>query len=324
MSYQRSEIRSIDNYAEALAKWEGTKHIRGRAEDQRPLGRRDYVDSFRILKQENGAIQCLLYNTPVVTFTPEDNIVIHTAGFNSGSTRKFIDEVSPNGISAYVFDRTMCLTLYGTPNEDGSSNKESYRLKRNEPTLMRRTQTGWVVEDAVQHTVHKVNRRGKKAVMDRYQPFFAYVDAFCRLRQGEKVEDREIEEALGAQGYPLVAGSMNQWKVENRYALLMGYMASTGEEQHVDYYKATMVLLCEVFHEFLVHERHLCDAARTRAALVSILTGIHRDEVFMEEAVAKGSVKKDAYAHYFSARWDAYHTAHPQTPTWQTTLALAG
>jgi hypothetical protein len=34
MSYQRSEIKHLDNYAEALAKWEGTKHIRGRAEDQ--------------------------------------------------------------------------------------------------------------------------------------------------------------------------------------------------------------------------------------------------------------------------------------------------
>lgn len=317
MSYQRSEIRSIDNYAEALAKWEGTKHIRGRATDQRPLGRRDYVDSFRILKQENGAIQCILYNTPVVTFTPEDNIVINTAGFNGGSTRKFIDEVSPHGIAAYVFDKTMCLTLYGTPNEDGSSNKGSYRLKRNEPTLVRRVQTGWVVEDAVQHTVHKVNRRGKKAVMDRYQPFFAYVDAFCRLRGGEKVEDTEIKEALGAQGYPLVAGNnyMNQWKMENRYALLMGYMASTGEEQHSDYYKATMVLLCEV---------HRSDAAMMRATLVSILTGIHRDEVFTVEAVAKGSVKKDAYARYFSTQWDDYHLKHPQTPTWQAALALAG
>lgn len=314
MSYQRSEIRSIDNYAEALAKWEGTKHIRGRATDQRPLGRRDYVDSFRILKQENGAIQCILYNTPVVTFTPEDNIVINTGGFfNSGSTRKFIDEVSPNGIAAYVFDKTMCLTLYGTPNEDGSSNKGSYRLKRDEPTLVRRVQTGWVVEDAVQHTVHKVNRRGKKAVMDRYQPFFAYVDAFCRLRGGDKVEDTEIKEAIGVQGYPLVTSNnyMNQWKMENRYALLMGYMASTGEQQHVDYYKATMVLLCEV---------HLCYAAMMRTALVSILTGIHRDEVFTVEAVAKGSVKKDAHARYFSPQWDDYHLKHPQTPTWQAAL----
>ena len=184
-------------------------------------------------------------------------------------------------------------------------------MKRNEPTLVRRMQTGWMVEDAVQHTVHKVNRRGKKAVMDRYQPFFAYVDAFCRLRGGEKVEDTEIKEALGAQGYPLVAGHMNQWTAENRYALLMGYMASTGEEQHVDYYKATMVLLCEV---------HRSDAVLMRASLVSILTGIHRDEVFTVEAVAKGNVKKDAYARYFTPQWDAYHLAHPQTPTWAKPL----
>jgi len=311
MHYQRSEIKHLDNYAEALAKWEGTKHIRGRAEDQRPLGRRDYVDSFRILKQADGSIQCILYNTPVVTFTPEDNIVINTAGFNTSSTCKFIYEVSPNGISAYVFDKTMCLTICGTPNEDGSSNKGSYRLKHNEPTLVRRTQTGWMVEDAVQHTVHKVNRLGKKAVMDRYQPFFAYVDAFCRLRQGDTVEDTEIKEALGAQGYPLVAGYMNQWTAENRYALLMGYMASTGEQQHVDYYKATMVLLCEV---------HLCYAAMMRTALVSILSGIYRGEMFTVEAVAKGSVKKDAYARYFSPMWDAYHLAHPQTPTWAEPL----
>jgi len=313
MAYWRSGIHSIDNYAEAVARWEGIKPIRGRDVTCKPLGRRNYVDSFRIFKRESdGAIQCILYNTPVVTFTPEDNIVIDTAGFNNGgSTRKFIDEVAPCGLSAVVFDGSMCLRI-ANPTLDAANSKGDYRLQRKRPTLLRRTQTGWVVMGADKRAVHKVNRKGKKAMLDRYKPFFDYLDAFCRLRVNEKVGEEEIQEVLG-DNYAKCAGS--QGRKEDRYALLMGYMASTGEEQHVDYYRAVMCLCCEVYG---------VDAVQMKGILTSILSGAHRDEVFVTEVVPEGKVKKDAYDYYFKTTWDEYHEAHPTRPTWQAKIALAG
>ena len=97
MTYHNSGISSIKNYAEALKRYETTKHIRGRAEDQRPLGKRSKTDNFRISKKENGDIQCFLFRTPVVTFTPEDNIVIFLDQWVSSSTCKFIGEVIYGG-----------------------------------------------------------------------------------------------------------------------------------------------------------------------------------------------------------------------------------
>ena len=300
MAYLRSGIPSIDNYADAVARWESTKHIRGRDVTCKPLGRRDYVDSFRIFKGADGAIQCILYNTPVVTFTPEDNIVIDVAGYNSGSSRKFIDEVTPYGLSASVFDGSMCLHIRN-PTDDVANSEGDYRIDRDKPTLLIRTQTGWVLEEVQKRTVHKVNRKGKKAVMDRYQPFFDYLDAFSRLRRDDTVGEEEIKEALG--------DSYAQWgtTAKDRYALLMQFIASTGEQQHVDYYRAVM---------WLYWVTRSMDAVQMKGTLTSILSGTHRDEVFIEEEVPEGQTKKDAYGVFFKPVWDAYHADHK--------IALAG
>ena len=310
MAYWRSGIHSIDNYAEAVARWEGIKHIRGRDVTCKPLGRRNYVDSFRIFKRESdGAIQCILYNTPVVTFTPEDNIVIDVEGYNNGSSRKFIDEVTPCGISAYVFDGSMCLRI-ANPTLDAANSRGDYRLQRKRPTLLRRTQTGWVVMGAEKRAVHKVNRKGKKAVMDRYKPFFDYLDAFCRLRKDTPVVTPEECRAVLPSTY------LVNWTQPKSFALLMNYLSSTGEEQHVDYYKAAL-LLCSQCNQQAA-------TPQTRDRLIEILSGIHRDEVFVTEVVPEGKVKKDAYTYYFGNTWNEYHEEHPAHPTWQTKIALAG
>lgn len=91
--------RSLDyvpclyNYADALRHYNQTKPIRGQGE-RRPLGRRrDHHGYWMRKDKENGAIECMCYRTPVVTFLPDDSIEIRNGGYASMTTHGFITEI---------------------------------------------------------------------------------------------------------------------------------------------------------------------------------------------------------------------------------------
>jgi len=299
MSYQVSGISSIENYAEALKRHETTKHIRGRAEDQRPLGKRSKIDSFRIFKQENGNIQCFLYNTPVVTFTPEDNIVISLNQWISSSTCKFISElVWRLGIQTRVFDGSICVKF-----SDGGE----YRLHSHAPTTLTRTKhpdggmDTFTLSDWDKRIVHMVDRKGKKEALAPYRPFHEYICAFLKLRAGEGVHKQEIEEALAQGHYPTSDTRMNgRSEFTQRVEYLNKWMLSTMENKHYDFYRASM-LLCRGID-------HYRDTVRIDMEFYeNVLLGVNRDRVFKEVQVPDGEVKKDAYKGFYGSNWDSFH-----------------
>lgn len=299
MSHQQSGISSIENYAEALKRYETTKHIRGRAEDQRPLGKRSKIDSFRIFKQENGNIQCWLYRTPVVTFTPEDNIVISLNQWISSSTCKFIDElVWRLGIQTRVFDGSICVKF-----SDGGE----YRLHSHIPTTLTRTKhpdggvDTFTLSDWDKRIVHMVDRKGKKEALAPYRPFHEYICAFRKLRAGEGVHKQEIEEALLQGHYPSADTRRNgRTEFTQRVEYLNKWMLSTTENKHEDFYRASM-LLCR-------GQDHYRDTVRIDMEFYeNVLLGVNRDKVFKEVQVPDGEVKKDAYKGFYGSTWDAFH-----------------
>ena len=73
-------IPRINDYATALKLWEDTKPIRGRDVDTRPLGYREKVDSYQINFLPEGAVECILYKTPVVTFYENGDVHIRHDG----------------------------------------------------------------------------------------------------------------------------------------------------------------------------------------------------------------------------------------------------
>lgn len=87
----------IDSYEKALAKWQSTKPIRGRTPEIRPLGQRRDCDVYSIRKNVwTDVIELVLYKTPVVKFTPEDEVVINFGGWASSSTCQFVGGVLRN------------------------------------------------------------------------------------------------------------------------------------------------------------------------------------------------------------------------------------
>jgi hypothetical protein len=300
MSYQVSGISSIENYAGALDRWTNTKHIRGRAEDQRPLGKRSKIDSFRIFKQENGNIQCFLYNTPVVTFTPEDNIVISLNQWISSSTCKFISElVWRLGIQTRVFDGSICVKF-----SDGGE----YRLHSKAPTTLTRAKhpeggmDTFTLSDWDKRIVHMVDRKGKREALAPYRPFEAWLRAFIKLRADEEIKQTEVAEAL-TQGHYLSTPIDNvgyTHAFNRRVKYLNKWASSTMENKHEDFYRAAMLMCMGNF----IHERR---AYMDMEFYESMLLGVNRDKVFKEVQVPDGEVKKDAYKGFYGSNWDSFH-----------------
>lgn len=300
MTYMNSGIRSIENYAVALHRYDTTKHIRGRDEDQRPLGERGKINSFRMSKQVNGDIQCILYNTPVVTFTVADNIVINLNQWISGSTCKFLDEVTGGRFSARVFDCSIVIRTNGGGD---------YRLHSHIPCTLTRIKDPegghgmdtFTLSDWEKRTVHMVDRAGKKEALAPYRPFLEYIRAFLKLRRDEHISLEEAAEALQGHYPSLPRGATNgRTEFTQRVEYLNKWVLSTAENKHEDFYRASM-LLCG-------HPRYQGGMVDTDMEFYdNMLLGVNRDKVFKEVEVADGLVKKDAYKGFFGSMWNDYH-----------------
>jgi hypothetical protein len=167
---RNSGIPLINDYASALKIWEETKPIRGREVDTRPLGQRRSVDSYKINKLPDGAVECILYKTPVVTFYENGDVRIKANGWSSQSTAIFIQEVLK--IHSYISNYKLCV---GFNYKDSVVPDNGMTIRRNH---------NWVYEttDFQPVMVHSLNRKGANTVRARYKPFKDYLSSMCRLK----------------------------------------------------------------------------------------------------------------------------------------------
>jgi hypothetical protein len=238
----------------------------------------------------------------VVTFTPEDNIVIFLDQWVSSSTCKFIGEVVYGGVSTFVFDGSICVKF-----SDGGE----YRLQSHTPTTLTRAKhpdgemDTFTLSDWDKRTVHMVDRKGKKEALAPYRPFLEYVRAFLKLRAGEDISLEEVAEALAQGHYPSPPKGATNGRTEftQRVKYLNKWASSTMENKHEDFYRASM-LLCSYpsYQGSMVHI--------DMEFYESMLLGVNRDRVFKEVQVPDGEVKKDAYKGFYGSNWNAYHSLH--------------
>lgn len=84
----------IFSYAQALKRWQEATPIRGREPEIRPLGARRDCDNYSIRKNVwTEVVECVLYKTPVVKFTPSDEVTLNFGQWSSSSTCQFISGV---------------------------------------------------------------------------------------------------------------------------------------------------------------------------------------------------------------------------------------
>ena len=161
MSYGHSGntgLKVIHSYAQARQRLEGTKSIRGRADDQIPLGNRDRIDQFRInLDPHTLDVLLICYDTPVVRWHPDDTITIKTDNWNTQTTAFFIGAVT--GLHACRSMGYMCVSVqsgqYTVP-------RTGVKLSREPRVTGGHEYLSWEPVNPEQHTVHKLNRKASR------------------------------------------------------------------------------------------------------------------------------------------------------------------
>jgi hypothetical protein len=300
----------LRDYGDALHKYESTTDIRGRTEEpKRPLGHRKSVDMYSIVKLDNGDIQCVLYQTPVVTFHTDNTVTIRDDSWASQTTAHFIPEVMGGDVYARVFNSKISLTVCG----------DEYYLPRDDGLKLSKTERGnWQVDNPPNNVIHHINRKESKLVLAKYEEFFSYLERMKKLRfDGEKAvfSEEEYVQTFGAlkdeTSYVRKSDCVLNTAYEGTHlGKFKEYISDTSEAQHMSYYKAMLILVNTVaWVDWQSEERRMKRIHWDKALneLKNAIWGYHRDEVFKEVPVAKGVVKKDAYDRFFRGGWQTYH-----------------
>jgi hypothetical protein len=301
---RNSGIPQVNDYATALKLWEDTKPIRGRAVDTRPLGHRRN-DHYLINRLPDGAVQCILYQTPVVIFHENGEVHIKHDGWNSVSTCNFIGEVL--GIHSFIYNYKLCVGFnygnYVVP-------AEGLTIKRN---------ATWVYEpvNPVPVMSHALNRKGANNVRARYKPFTTYLSSMCKLKAGSDYPQSELVRVFGLNKYKqpnmgdLSRDNYNEW--EDSVKPFFEWVSDTKEEtQNESFYKGLLLMARSFGVENWARggsqeEGYTLAERKALKAFDELVIGFHRDETLEEKVLPEGVVNKDSYGKYFRGGWKRLH-----------------
>jgi len=183
----------VRSHADAMARLKKTKPIRGRiptAPDRYgrdtptptiPLGRREDIDIYSIREGEGGNIELISYRSPLLTFTPDNKIIItpkYMGLMESGMIGRVLD------IPAWLDRKKVGIILDG----------ERHVLKQNGSlTLSCEGECLSVFEKEVVYS-HYVNRKASNIVRSQYSEFMKYFGGFLSLRKD--VEGKDIRMSM--------------------------------------------------------------------------------------------------------------------------------
>ena len=163
----------VGGYEQALAKWQSTKPIRGREPEIRPLGQRRDCDTYSIRKNVwTEAIECVLYNTPVIKFTPDNEVILNFGSWSSSSTCQFISGVL-HSVSASRKRNTVVLSF-----RDGTN----AILEQGEELVLVSGERGWTAKAKQTLYDYRVNRKEANKVRKSVSQFRDYLAGIVKLK----------------------------------------------------------------------------------------------------------------------------------------------
>lgn len=168
-------VPRIADYNEAFKKWNNTKPMRGREEDKRPLGARRDADTYSIRKNVwTEAIELVLYQTPVVKFKPDGEVVVNIDRWPSASTCQFISRVL-TGVGAYRVRGDVVL---------GFSNSVVQRIAQQEEMVLVRGASGsWQPKEIKAMFDYRINRKEANNVRKDVSQFRDYLKGMVKLME---------------------------------------------------------------------------------------------------------------------------------------------
>lgn len=182
------KLPSLRNYQQALKHYNTVKPIRGISPPLRPLGDRR-KQHMRIDMSGDGSVMCYLYNTACVVFHPDDTLSID-GGYASDSTIRFIDRVTPSGISAQRAQGRIYVNGY-------NAGKHVLKFKRNEATLR------WECLNPVQESRRVLDKAVAARVRQKLAPAVRFIKVARQIVTGTHglIYVREIDRADAMRAY---------------------------------------------------------------------------------------------------------------------------
>jgi len=183
MGYESvKHVPQVYEYATARRLHDNTVPIRGRAEEVRPLGRRKDADTYwcRMKKDGSEDIEFVLYQTPVITFKKDGDVVVQTNGYSTISTHEFISKVLPS-VSCRGQRGNTVLNIRG----EGSDEWAKFVVPKNQALTLRMVKGLWTVPEPADNYEHRLDRKAAKAVRAKYKDFYTYVNSMVKIRAVE-------------------------------------------------------------------------------------------------------------------------------------------
>ncbi len=295
MSYgqqRNTGIPYILNYDQALSKFENTKPIKGTGANggRIALGHRHRVAEFYMEKKDDGRIECICYQTPVVSFHPDGNIEIKSGGWVSQTTAYFIEDVLP--ISCRVSNSALVVGVSGN----------QYRLN-NVGVIFKNVDGVLTPTNIEPDHVYRVKRAVANNVRKKYLDFIKYFNGVIKLREGGMVKEAEyiqvfgIDEAYNAQvqkpKLPNDIALRNKEQVENMFAMIES-------SDHEMQYKATLLIIKQFGkRHYWKDNGYSITQDSLKRAMNNLIFARHKEEIFDVVEVPLGTIKKDSWSHLF-------------------------
>jgi hypothetical protein len=254
---------------------------------------------MQILKQPNGDIACRLYQTDVLTFKPNDDIVVQIGGWAIPTTTAFMGNILRGRF--YQFDNQVWAVA---KTEENDESKAFPLLTQGENVFRRSRSGGLLLTNPQLCKTHKINREGANNVRKRYKSFRDYIDRMFRLRAVDGRLNIDVEElkAMFSKGDLLVMPP--RLYLGNGYIIPKEKLAEFQQliEDHgvvdktQDFYRAFLWLAYSIDLRRLWKGVDLSSLLRQ---LDEVTLYMHRGEAFVE-IEHFGEQKKDSYAKFFS------------------------
>jgi len=205
-------IPHLASYEEA-AKWEqSVKPIRGDAEGRKPLGRRD--QKWRRIKREGDGSIIIFEDGRgdsewYIRFTPDNELHIYdTCWWNKATYNEIIQRVTGlylfteagrmwaryDGGTVPISARVRPRWVWDAKAGIGTHVKDG---KDPEPSIFVRNERGnWVCKNPERITTHQVDRKGAKAVRQRYAVGLDYIKVLASLRKDDLPKHEELVAAF--------------------------------------------------------------------------------------------------------------------------------
>lgn len=235
--FSNDGIVAIRDHAEALKRWEGIKPIRGRARDERPIGKRS-KNHMQIRKNDDGSVACVLYKSDVVTFFPDNKVRVSVpAQWRSNTTAKFIEAVlGYYRVGTGIRDYDLIMAIKGA---------DARYLRAGENVMFEVAQGGslkLLSNDRV-HTIYNIDRTAMNAARKSLKSFMKYLTGSIKLREGVYSLEQAKETVTYLMGSKMIGevSAAREWYARAAWDLGLPrdnyYHRSVGVEELTKMYK---------------------------------------------------------------------------------------